>query len=159
MLLFILYFDETFVFLSNKLNNFISKYKLFEVLNTKLKSLHKYNILIILIIILGISELIGLLSFIFLAKGSFSIFIILYILKFFPFFVVSYIFKQTKDILMDIDFFKYCYDKIIFITDYLKNLEFIINLKNIKNKLLEKIKSKESVIKQQILFIIKKNNN
>lgn len=144
-------FDEVFIYFSTKLNNLIVKYNLFQNLNQKLRSLHRYNILILLILVLGVSELIGILSFVFLAKGSLVIFITLYIIKFFPFFVVSYIFKHTKDILLEIDFFKYCYEKICVFTDYLKTMEIIIKIKEFRNK--------KTAFKEKIKFLIKRNKN
>lgn len=150
-------FDEVFVYLTNKLNDLIIKYNLFENLNQKLRSLHRYNILILLILVLGVSELIGILSFVFLAKGSLVIFITLYIIKFFPFFVVSYIFKHTKDILLEIDFFKYCYEKICLFTDYLKTMEIIIKIKEIKNNFKEKLSIKKNVLKEKLKYLIKKH--
>lgn len=52
-------FDETFVFISNKIGHFIDKYKLFLKLTIVLKSLNKYVILSLLISMFIISELIG----------------------------------------------------------------------------------------------------
>lgn len=150
-------FDEVFITLSSKINFLIEKYKLFESLNTKLRSMHRYNILIILLLVLGVSELIGLLSFVFLAQGNIFLFITLYIIKFFPFFVVSYIFKQTKDILLEIDFFKYCYEKICLFTDYLKHMTIIIKIKQLKEELKVSLKNKKSILKEKFLFLVHKH--
>lgn len=150
-------FDEIFVYLSNKLNNLIDKYEVFKYLNQKLKTTNKYLILCLLLVVLAISEVIGIISFILLSKGLVYLFVMFYIIKFLPFFIVSYIFKQTKENLLTINWFNYSYNKVVYITDYLKSMEIVIQIKELKNKIKEKIQIKKSVLKEKIKFLIKKN--
>ncbi len=133
-------FDEAFVLISNTISKIISKYKIFLKLNVYIRALNKYILLLILIFLFGISELIGIYSFMFLASGNLYAFIVLYIVKFAPFFVVSYIFNVAKDILLEIKYFNYCYLKIVAVTDYLKNTTVILKAKDIKDNIKYKFK-------------------
>lgn len=140
-------FDEIFVFISDKISNFISKYKIFLKFNVYIRALNKYILLLVLVSLFGLSELIGIYSFMFLAAGNLHLFLILYIVKFLPFFVVSYIFKCAKDILLEIKYFNYCYFKIVAVTDYLKNTTIILKAKEIKETIKYKFKDLLSQIK------------
>lgn len=138
-------FDDVFVTLSKLLNRFVEKYQIFEKLNLKLKELNQYILLFLIISILGLSEVIGILSFVQLSEGHFYLFLVLYIVKFVPFFMVSYVFKQTKEILLAIEWFNYCYIKVCFVTDYLKHMEIVVKIKELKDeyKVVVKAKLKE----------------
>ena len=140
-------FDEIFVFISDKISNILNKYKIFLKLNVYIRALNKYILLLILVSLFGLSELIGIYSFMFLAAGNLHLFIVLYIVKFLPFFVVSYIFKCAKDILLEIKYFNNCYFKIVSLTDYLKNTAVILKAKEIKETIKYKFKDLLSQIK------------
>lgn len=127
-------FEDVFVGLSNLLNRFIERYKIFNKINLKLKELNQYVLLFLIVSILGLSEVIGLISFVQLSEGNLYLFLVLYIIKFIPFFIVSYIFKQTKEILLAIGWFNYCYLKVCFLTDYLKNMEIVLKIKKLKDE-------------------------
>lgn len=132
-------FDEIFLYLSNKLTLVLSKIPKISEIKIKIDEfllyLDKYVIFGLFICFLGISELLGIFSFIILAKGFIIPFIILYIVKFIPFFVMNYIFKVTKHKLLDIIWFKYCYLKVCQFTDYLKSTEIFIKVSELKVKI------------------------
>ena len=140
-----LVFDEIFVYLSTKLNELIFKIKSFEVLVLKFNDLlyrtNRYFILIYFLILLVVSELIGIYAFVALSHANIAVFIFLYIIKFIPFFVLNYIFKQTKEKLLSISWFNYMYFKVTSIAEYLKNTEIAIRCKQIIANLKEKIKN------------------
>lgn len=129
-------FDEVFLFLSSKLNALIRTIpRLEDILvpvNSWLKNQHKYVLLSLFVVLLAISELIGVFAFWNLSVGSISLFIVLYLVKFLPFFVCSYIFKETKETLLQISWFDFCYNKFSIFVEYLKSTEIAIKLKELK---------------------------
>lgn len=151
-------------------NNLIKKLEYLETLNKvkiKLKNMNSYKVLFIMLSALALAEGIGLYSFYLLGIGQFYLFLILYIIKFFPFFIVSFIFSETKDELLKIQWFNFIYSLIMKLINYLKETELFIYIKKLKNnfkeeivilknKIKEKFFSKKNVIKEQIKFLIKK---
>ena len=144
-----LIFDEMFVFVYNKISNFLAKFPSMEVIKTywriKISEMNKYLVLGFLLSHLLASELLGILSFMLLAKGMIASFVLLYIVKFLPFFLMSFVFDCVKEELLTIRWFNYCYTKVVQFTDYLKETEIVIKVKqyrdNIKN-IVNKLKSK-----------------
>ena len=147
-----LIFDEMFVFVYNKISNFLAKFPSMEVIKTywriKISEMNKYLVLGFLLSHLLASELLGILSFMLLAKGMIASFVVLYIVKFLPFFLMSFVFNCARKELLTIRWFNYCYTKVVQFTDYLKETEIVIrvklyrdNIKNIVNKIKDLIKS------------------
>lgn len=146
-----LVFDETFVFVYNKIANFLAKFPSIEMIKEywriKISEMNKYIVLVILLGHLAVSELLGILSFMLLAKGLFIPFVAFYIFKFFPFFLMNFIFTCAKDELLTIAWFNYCYIKIIQFTDYLKETEIIIKVKEYKDSILKTVSKIKDLIK------------
>ena len=147
-----LIFDETFVFVYSKISNFLSKFPSLEGIKNywriKISEMNKYLVLGFLLSHLLASELLGILSFMLLAKGMIASFVVLYIVKFLPFFLMSFVFNCAREELLTIRWFNYCYTKVVQFTDYLKETEIVIkvkqyrdNIKNIVNKIKDLIKS------------------
>ena len=147
-----LIFDETFVFVYSKISNFLAKFPSMEVIKDywriKISEMNKYLVLGFLLSHLLASELLGILSFMLLAKGMIASFVVLYIVKFLPFFLMSFVFNCAREELLTIRWFNYCYTKVVQFTDYLKETEIVIkvkqyrdNIKNIVNKIKDLIKS------------------
>ena len=147
-----LIFDETFVFVYSKISNFLSKFPSIEMIKEywriKISKMNKYLVLGFLLGHLVVSELLGILSFMLLAKGLIIPFIVIYVIKFLPFFMMIFIFNSAKEELLTISWFNYCYTKVVQFTDYLKETEIVIkvkqyrdNIKNIVNKIKDLIKS------------------
>lgn len=136
-------FDEIFVYCSNTFTLFLQHIpkldRLFDIINSILSVTNKYVLLCYFMVLLAISELMGIAAFMELANNNIPVFIALYTIKFIPFFIMNYIFKETKDRLLTIVWFNYCYLKIVMCTTYLKNVEVIIKVKamfvNIKIKI------------------------
>ena len=136
-------FDEIFVYCSNKfiilLQYFPNFDKIIIYVNSKLGLTNKYILLCYFMVLLIVSELLGIAAFMELANSNIPVFIALYIIKFIPFFIMNYIFKETKDRLLTIVWFNYCYLKIVICTTYLKNVETILRIKalfvNMKQKI------------------------
>ena len=147
-----LIFDETFVFVYNSIAKFLSKFpsidRIRDYWKIKISEMNKYLVLGFLLGHLVVSELLGILSFMLLAKGLIIPFIVIYVIKFLPFFMMSFIFNSAKEELLTISWFNYCYTKVVQFTDYLKGTEIVIrvklyrdNIKNIVNKIKDLIKS------------------
>ena len=136
-----LIFDETFVFVYNRVAYLLSKFPSLEMIKEywriKISEMNKYVVLVFLLSHLLVSELLSVLSFMLLAKGLIIPFVTLYIFKFFPFFLMKFVFNCAKDELLTIGWFNYCYTKTIQFIDYLKGTEIVVKLKeyrdNIKN--------------------------
>lgn len=125
-------FDEIFVFISDKLNILFSQFELFNDFSYILKNSNKNIILVLFLFLLVVSELIGILSFTFLVNGEFYFFLVFYIIKIFPFFLVSFIFKQTKEIILQIKLFNFLFSNVMKSVDLLKNTEIITYVKKYK---------------------------
>ena len=138
-----LVFDEAFVYVSNKLEKILDIVPSIENIREywvdRISNMNKYVILVLLLGFLVVSELLGIFSFTMLSKGLMIPFISLYIFKFIPFFVMNFIFKYSKDELLTIKWFSFCYFKIINFTDYLKNTEIVQKAKELKDFLKTKI--------------------
>lgn len=134
-----LIFDETFVFVYNRLANLLSKFPSIEMIKEywriKISKMNKYLVLGFLLSHLLASELLGIVSFMLLAKGMFISFIIVYIIKFLPFFLMSFVFNCAKEELLTIRWFNYCYTKVVQFTDYLKGTEIVIRAKKFQDTL------------------------
>lgn len=139
-----LVFDEVFIYLNEKLTKILDSIpsidNIREYWSYTFKNMNKYMVLSLLLIFLGISELLGFLSFMILAKGLFITFILLYIFKFLPFFIMSFIFKHAKEQLLSISWFNYCYIKFCDISNYLKTTEIVIKIKEISKKIRDGLK-------------------
>lgn len=146
-----LIFDETFIFVYNGVANFLAKFSSLDVIKEywriKISEMNKYIVLTILLGHLVVSELLGILSFMLLAKGLLIPFIAFYIFKFFPFFLMNFIFNCAKDELLTIGWFNYCYVKVIQFTDYLKETEIVIKVKEYKDSILKTVSKIKDLIK------------
>ena len=144
-------FDETFVFVYNSVANFLEKFPSIEMIkeywSCKISEMNKYIVLVILLGHLIVSELLGILSFMFLAKGLIIPFIAFYIFKFFPFFLMKFIFNSAKDELLTIGWFNYCYIKIIQFIDYLKESEIVIKVKDYRDVIIQNVQKIKDLIK------------
>lgn len=138
-----LIFDETFVFVYNSIARFLSKFPSIEMIREywriKISEMNKYLVLGFLLSHLLASELLGIFSFMLLAKGLFIPFVVLYIFKFVPFFLMSFVFNCAKEELLTIEWFNYCYTKVVQFTDYLKGTEIVIKIKEYKDDILKSI--------------------
>lgn len=134
-----LVFDEVFIYLNDKLTKALdyipSIDNIREYWSDRFKNMNKYVVLLLLLSHLVVSELLGFLSFMLLAKGLFIPFLALYIFKFLPFFIMSFIFRHSKEQLLTISWFNYCYTKFCDISDYLKRTEIVIKSKEVIQKL------------------------
>lgn len=134
-----LIFDETFVFAYNSIAKFLSKFpsidKIRDYCKIKISEMNKYFVLGHLLLYLLVSELLGILSFMLLAKGLIIPFIVVYVIKFLPFFLVSFVFNCAKEELLTIRWFNYCYTKVVQFTDYLKGTEIVIRAKKFKDEI------------------------
>lgn len=142
-----LIFDEIFSYFSSVLSISLSKIpKIQDVCDyciDILKNQNRYLILCILIILIAISEYVGILSLMLFGTGHIFSGIIFYILKFIPFFLMSSVFKHTKDELLRINWFAFCYYKFEIIREYLKNTAIYKQILDIKNniyRIINKIK-------------------
>lgn len=139
-----LVFDEAFIYINEKLTKALDLVPKIEDIRAywadRLSNMNKYVVLALLLGHLLASELLGFLSFMFLTKGFVTVFVVLYVFKFLPFFIMSFIFKYTKDVLLTISWFNYCYTKFCLITDYLKRTEIVIKSKEILVLLREKLR-------------------
>lgn len=140
-----LVFDEAFIYINAKLTKVLDLVPKIEDIRAywtdRLSNMNKYVVLAILLIHLVVSELLGFLSFMFLTKGLVTVFVFFYALKLLPFFIMSFIFKHTKDELLTIVWFNYCYTKFCQFTDYLKRTEIVIKSKEILVSLREKLRN------------------
>ena len=139
-----LVFDEAFIYVNDKLTKALDLVPKIEDIRAywtdRLSNMNKYVVLFLLLLHLVVSELLGFLSFMFLTKGFVIVFVVLYVFKFLPFFIMSFIFKYSKDELLTISWFNYCYTKFCQITDYLKRTEIVIKSKEILVLLREKLR-------------------
>ena len=146
-----LIFDEMFVFVYNKISNFLAKFPSMEVIKTywriKISEMNKYLVLGFLLSHLLASELLGILSFMLLAKDMIASFVVLYIVKFLPFFLMSFVFDCAKEELLTIRWFNYCYTKVVQFTDYLKGTEIVIKVKEYKDIVLKNVSKMKELIK------------
>ena len=74
-------------------------------------------------------------------------FLIVYIIKFLPFFLMSFVFNCAKEELLTIRWFFYCYTKVGQFTDYLKGTEIVITVKEYKDDILKNISKIKELIK------------
>ena len=159
--------EEVYQFIYNKLIHKLEILEVFEKLKIKLKTMNSYKVLFLMLSVLALAEAIGLYSFYLLGIGQFSLFLIFYIVKFLPFFVVSFIFSETKDELLKIRWFNFVYSLIMKGINYLKETDLFLYIKKLKNNFKEEIlilkdrikkvfNNKRSVIKEQMKFLIKK---
>ena len=134
-----LVFDGVFVFVYNRISNLLVEFPSLEMIKEywriKISDMNKYIILVILLGHLILSELLGILSFMLLAKGLIIPFITLYIFKFFPFFLMKFVFNCAKDELLTIGWFNYCYIKIIQFIDYLKCTEIVVKVNHYRDNI------------------------
>lgn len=139
-----LVFDEVFIYLSNKISAMLSLMPKFADIKEYWKqvfvNMNKYIVLLLLLSNLVFSEILGLLSFMLLSKGMVISFIIMYIFKFFPFFIMNFIFNSSKDQLLSIKWFNYCYYKFCDISDYLKQTEIAKKIKEVTNLIKVKLR-------------------
>ena len=146
-----LIFDETFVFVYNRLANLLSKFPSIEMIKEywriKISKMNKYLVLGFLLSHLLASELLGIVSFMLFAKGMIASFAVLYIVKFVPFFLMSFVFNCAKEELLTIRWFFYCYTKVGQFTDYLKGTEIVIKVKEYKDDILKNISKIKELIK------------
>lgn len=135
-------FDEVFSYLSDKISILISSIPNIEETteyNIKLlRSQNKYIILALLIAFIAASEYIGVISLIMFGTGHIVFGILLYISKFIPFFLMSFVFRNSKDILFEISWFKYCFEKFELIRDYFKETFVYKEIIKIKDLLKQK---------------------
>ena len=146
-----LIFDETFVFVYNRLSNLLSKFPSLEGIKNywriKISEMNKYLVLGFLLSHLLASELLGIVSFMLFAKGMIASFAVLYIVKFVPFFLMSFVFNCAREELLTIGWFNYCYIKVVRFTDYLKGTEIVIKVKEYKDDILKNISKIKELIK------------
>jgi hypothetical protein len=138
-------FDEVFSYVYDKLSLVISKIpNIEEITNYNialLRSQHRYLILLFLITLIILSEYIGLISLMMFGTGHILYGVTLYIVKFAPFFLMSFVFRNAKDIILEIKWFNYCYLKFVSVIDYFKQTFIYIELIKIKELLKNRIKS------------------
>ena len=129
--------EEVYQFIYNKLIHKLEILEVFEKLKIKLKTMNSYKVLFLMLSVLALAEAIGLYSFYLLGIGQFSLFLIFYIVKFLPFFVVSFIFSETKDELLKIRWFNFVYSLIMKGINYLKETDLFLYIKKLKNNFKE----------------------
>lgn len=138
-----LVFDGVFVYLNDRLSQICSYIPSIENIREywrdRIANMNKYIVLAILLGFLGASEVLGIVSFAMLSQGLIIPFVFLYIFKFLPFFVMNFIFKYSKDELLTIKWFNYCYFKIIDFTNYLKSTEIVQKTVELKDSIKLKI--------------------
>ena len=146
-----LVFDETFVFIYNNIAKSLAKFPSLEMIKEywriKISEMNKYVVLVFLLSHLVVSELLGILSFMLLAKGLIIPFVTLYIVKFFPFFLMKFVFNCAKEELLTIGWFNYCYIKTVQFTDYLKETEIVVKVKEYKDSVLKNVSKIKDLIK------------
>lgn len=142
--LFYLIFDEVFSWFYDKLSLIISKIpNIAEITGYNIKLLrsqNRYVILAFLINLIVLSEYIGFISLMMFGTGHILYGITLYIIKFVPFFLMSFIFRNSKDILLEISWFAWCYYKFESMRDYLKCTAVYIKIIEFKQSIKNLIK-------------------
>lgn len=137
-------FDEVFSYFYEKLSLIISKIpNITEITDYNIKLLraqHRYLILLYLIILIILSEYVGLISLMMFGTGHILYGVTLYVIKFAPFFLMSFVFRNTKDIILEIKWFNYCYLKFVSVVDYFKQTFIYIELIKIKETVKNRIK-------------------
>ncbi len=135
-------FESVFSFLSEKFIYIIQKLPAdtVRIIDIFWLSMNKYFVLFFFVVFLVISECLGILSFMLLAKGLIIPFMFVYIFKFLPFFIMKYIFHLTKDELLTIKWFNFCYIKTNNFIDYLMNTEIVLSTKQLIERLKDTVK-------------------
>lgn len=139
-----LIFDEVFSWFYDKLSLIISKIpNITEITDYNVKLLrnqNKFVILAFLINLIVLSEYIGFISLMMFGTGHILYGVTLYIIKFVPFFLMSFIFRNSKDILLEISWFAWCYYKFELAREYFKNTIVYIKIMEFKQSIKNLIK-------------------
>lgn len=148
--LFYLIFDEVFSWFYDKVSLVISKIpNITEIADYNIKLLrnqNRYVILTFLILLIILSEYVGIISLMMFGTGHILYGITLYIIKFIPFFLMSFVFKNSKDVLLEISWFDWCYGKFESLRDYLKSTVVYIKIMEFKETIKIKIKNLRELI-------------